>query len=106
MRDLKLFALAVDEITLLSKLLADKPANKKLRDYLRSGGFDIYAGVVTDQDGDACWHLSANQRRARKWVSDMDEVCFVRPKVYKIGVRRNGLGPQEELRCRIPNSRP
>lgn len=98
MNNLKLYSLTVHEIAILTDLLDDKPAHIRLRNYLRRGGFEIYAGVVTDQDGDACWHLSANRRSARKWSVEMSEVCFARPMIYHVKLWRNGLGPHEELR--------
>ena len=104
---LRLFALSVYERKLMLRFintgnlsaftLEELGALQRTFRYVKRGGFAVYAGSVTDQDGDSTWHLSSSFTAAQGWADYMAHVSFQKPRIYTVEVTRSGFGPEKQF---------
>ena len=120
MSSLRLFPFSLPEARLLARVIdfasvktgiaerkpeiseADFNNLRKLKSVLSNGGFCVYVGSVTDQDGDSAWELTASLNDIRTWSNDLAALSYELPRSYKVKVTRSGFGSAHRLKLK-PN---
>ena len=112
-RKMKLFPLTKDEAKFLQSLLEkalslppdvsrslgrrDQPTLLRIISVFRSGGWNLYAGSVTDQEGDSTWEVSSSLRGIREWAKFMSVMSYESPRTYRVSITRSGFGSGKRL---------